>query len=309
MIFFFQAEDGIRDLVRSRGLGDVYKRQAYTPVLIAEVNARMPATRGSTRIPLSRFAAVIESDRPLPEAPDRGGDEVESAIGALVATLVRDGDTIQIGVGTLPSAILDHLGSHHDLGLHSGMISDAVVRLVDRGVMTGACKEIDRGVLVTGAALGSAALYERIAGLPVEFLPASYTHSPTTLSQLGSLVSINSAIEVDLTGQAGAEVAGTTYAGAIGGQVDFSRAAAMTGGRSIIALRSMAKGASTIKASLGFGSVTTARADIDFVVTEHGIAELRGASLAQRVPRLIAIAAPEHRESLEKASRAMGLAR
>jgi acyl-CoA hydrolase len=277
-------------------------------VLVAEVNARMPLTRGSARIPLSRFAAFVETDRPLLEAPDRPGDDVEAAIGHNVATLVQDGDTIQIGVGTLPSAVLDGLSDHAHLGLHSGMISDAVVRLVDKGVMTGARKQIDRGVLVTGAALGTAGLYERVVDLPVEFRPASYTHSPAVLSQLTTLVSINSAIEVDLTGQVGAEVAGRTYVGAVGGQVDFSRAASLTGGRSVIALRSTVKGVSTIKPVLDFGSVTTARADVDFVVTEHGVAELRGAHLAERARRLIAVAAPEHREELEKSSQAKELA-
>lgn len=287
----------------SLGVGVDYIADAveHTPVLIAEVNARMPRTHGSARIPLSRFAAVVETDRPLLEAPDRPGDDVETAIAGHVAGLVEDGDTIQIGVGTLPSAVLDGLSGHSDLGLHSGMISDGVVRLVDKGVMTGAHKQIDRGVLVTGAALGTSALYARVADLPVEFRPASYTHAPAVLSQLSTLVSINSAIEVDLTGQVGAEVAGRTYVGAVGGQVDFSRAASLTGGRSIIALRSTVKGVSTIKATLDFGSVTTARADVDFVVTEHGAAELRGVGLQERARRLIAVAAPEHREELEKA--------
>lgn len=277
---------------------------AHTPVLIAEVNARMPVTRGSARIPLSRFSAVVETDRPLLQAPDRPGDDVEAAIGRNVAALVEDGDTIQIGVGTLPSAVLEGLSDHAELGLHSGMISDAVVRLVDKGVMTGSRKQIDQGLLVTGAALGGAALYERVLDLPVEFRPASYTHSPAVLSQLTTLVSINSAIEIDLTGQVGAEVAGTTYVGAVGGQVDFSRAASLTGARSVIALRSTIKGFSTIKAALDFGSVTTARADVDFVVTEHGIAELRGVALAERVRRIIGVAAPEHRDGLEKFSKA-----
>ena len=179
------------------------------------------------------------------------------------------------------------------------MISDAVLRLIDKGVLTGARKQIDIGRHVTGAALGTAALYERLPHLPVEFRPASYTHAPQVLSKLTSLVSINSAIEVDLTGQVGAEQAGATYVGAVGGQVDFSRAAALTGGRSVIALRSTARGRSSIKPALEFGSVTTARADVDYVVTEHGVAELRGCSLAERARRMIAVAAPEHREHLD----------
>ena len=155
-------------------------------------------------------------------------------------------------------------------------------------------------ILVTGAALGTSALYDRLADLPIEFRPASYTHAPSVLSQLRNLVAINSAIEVDLTGQVGAETRGESYVGAVGGQVDFCRAASLTGGRSIIALRSTSRGESTIKATLDFGSVTTARADVDFVVTEHGVASLRGVGLAERARRLTAVAAPEHRELLER---------
>jgi acyl-CoA hydrolase len=282
------------------GVDYVADAVAHTPVLIAEINRRMPRTRGSARIPLSRFAATIQTDRPLLEVPDRAADPVDLTIAGYVAGLVKDGDTIQIGVGSLPSAVLDALSDHRDLGLHSGMVSDAVVRLVDCGVLTGARKEIDTGVLVTGAALGTAAgLYDRLGDLPIEFRAASYTHTPAVLAQLRSLVSINSAIEVDLTGQVGAEIAGRTYVGAVGGQVDFSRAASLTGARSIIALRSTNRDVSSIKRSLDFGAVTTARADVDFVVTEYGVAELRGASLKARAERLAAVAAPQHRDELE----------
>jgi acyl-CoA hydrolase len=285
----------------SLGVGVDYIADAldHTPVLIAEINRRMPVTLGAPRIPLSRFAAVVETDRSLLEAPDREPAAVELAIARNVADLVADGDTIQLGVGTLPSAVLTALEGHKDLGLHSGMISDAALRLIDRGVLTGARKEIDPGLHVTGAALGTAALYDRLPGLPVAFRPASYTHAPQVLSQFRSFVSINSAIEVDLTGQVGAELRNTTYAGAVGGQVDFSRAAAMTGGRSIIAMRADSRGESTIKTALEYGAVTTARADVDFVVTEHGAAALRGCSLTERARRMIAVAAPEHRERLE----------
>lgn len=292
----------------SLGIGVDYTADAmaHAPVLIAEVNERMPRTRGTNGIPLERFAAVVHTDRPLVEVPERSADEIDQAIAAHVAGLIEDGDTIQVGVGTLPSAVLDALSGHTDLGLHSGLISDGVVRLVDKGVMTGARKQIDPGVLVTGAALGSTGLYERVTELPVEFRPASYTHSPMALSKLRSLVSINSAIEVDLTGQVGAEVAGRRYVGAVGGQGDFSRAASLTGGRSIIALRSTNKEVSTIKSFLDFGAVTTARADVDYIVTEHGVAELRGAGLAERARRLIAIADPAHRDQLETSWQALG---
>jgi acyl-CoA hydrolase len=286
------------------GVGADYTADAieHTPVLIAEVNQRMPATRGTTRIPMSRFQAVVETDRPLPEAPERPPDDPQRAIGRNVATLVEDGDTIQLGVGTLPSAILQALSGHADLGVHSGMISDAALTLVDKGVITGARKEIDTGVIVTGAALGSQQLYQRLTEVPVEFRAASYTHAPQVLARLRSLVSINAAIEVDLSGQIGAEVRQGVYVGAVGGQADFCRAASTTGARSIIALRARSAGGSAIKPALQGGSVTTPRTDVDYVVTEYGVAELRGASFSERAARLIAVAAPEYRDELAAAT-------
>lgn len=319
----------------SLGIGTDYTADAirHTPTLIAEINHRMPATRGTPGIPIDRFAAIIETDRPLPgppgrppatapnrsaaTAPDRSpldpaspdpalpgapaprlsvprgtiesgaGGHTLNKIAAHVAGLVADGDTIQTGVGTLPAAILGGLSGHRDLGFHSGMLTDGVLDLIEKGVITGSRKEIDRGLAVTGQAMGSAELYDRLAGLPIEFHPASYTHDAAVLSRLRRLVSINSAIEVDLTGQVNAETAGSRYLGGVGGQADFSGAAARTGARSIIVLR--AKG---IVPHL-HGPVTTARADVDVVVTELGVAELRGCSLPERARRLAAIAAPE----------------
>lgn len=271
----------------SLGIGVDYTADAvaHTPVLIAEINHRMPVTRGTPGIPVERFAATVETDRPLPGAPDRAADPTAAAIAANVAALVADGDTIQLGVGALPSAILDGLTGHRDLGFHSGMLTDGVLDLIEKGVLTGSHKEIDRGVAVTGMAIGSAALYDRLDGLPIEFRPASYTHDPAVLAGLRRLVSINSAIEVDLTGQVNAELAGTRYLGGVGGQSDFSGAAARTGARSVIVVR-----AHGIVPRL-HGPVTTARADVDVVVTENGVAELRGCPLAERARRLAAIAA------------------
>lgn len=283
----------------SLGVGADYAADAvrHSRTLIAEINHRMPATAGTDAIPHQRFAAVLETDRPLPPAPERAPDAVDEAIAAGVAALVEDGDTVQIGVGALPAAILDGLSSHRDLGFHAGLLTDGVLRLVDKGVLTNARKEIDTGVSVAGTAIGSADLYARLGEMPVAFRPASYTHHPGVLARLGRLVSINCALEVDLTGQVGAEVAGGRYLGGVGGQADFSGAAARTGARSIIALRSTSGGASTFVPALR-GPVTTARADVDVVVTEHGVAHLRGCPLAERGRRLAAIAAPEHREAL-----------
>ncbi|MEB3030033.1 acetyl-CoA hydrolase/transferase family protein [[Mycobacterium] nativiensis] len=285
----------------SLGIGVDYVADAipHTPILIAEINQRMPATQGTQRIPLDRFAATITTDRPLAEDPTRAPGTTELSIATHVGELVDSGDTVQLGVGSLGAAILDALAGHEDLGFHTGMVTDGLLRLVDKGVVTGACKEIDPGLIIAGTALGSTELYNRVPELPARFLPTSYTHSPEVLSQLHSLVSVNFAVEVDLTGQVGAEVSHGVYVGAVGGQVDFARAAALTGKRSIIALRATSRGASTIKPALEGGVVTTARSDVDTVVTEYGVAHLRGCSLTERARRLCAIAAPEFRDQLE----------
>jgi len=288
------------------GTGVEYVADAlrHTRTLIAEINHQMPATVGGPRLPLSAFAAVVETDRPLREAPAKPADAVDRAIAAHVASIVDDGSTIQIGVGSLPAAVLEALAGHADLGFHSGMLTDGVLALVEKGVITGARKEIDPGVVVTGAALCSAQGYRWIGEHDVEFRAASYTHAPAVLSQLRSLVSINSAIEVDLLGQVGAELARGVHIGAVGGQVDFSRAASLTGSRSIIALRSTVgsgeRTQSTIVPVLAGGVVTTARVDVDAVVTEHGVAMLTGCTVAERALRLIEVAAPEHREHLQR---------
>jgi acyl-CoA hydrolase len=285
----------------SLGVGVDYVADAipHTPVLIAEINAQMPATVGTPRIPVERFAATITTDRGLPEDTVRAPGPAERAIAAQIAELVEDGDTVQLGVGSLGAAVLDALARHQDLGVHTGMITDGLLRLIDKGVVTGKRKEIDTGLAVVGTALGSTDLYRRVAELPVRFLPTSYTHAPQVLSQLRSLVSVNFAVEVDLSGQVGAEVSRGVYVGAVGGQVDFTRAAALTGKRSIIALRATSRGASTIKTALEGGVVTTGRSDVDTVVTEYGVAHLRGISLGERARRLSAIAAPEFRDQLD----------
>lgn len=286
----------------SLGIGADYIPDAiaHTPVLLAEINEQMPATVGTERIPLDRFAATITTDRALPEDPSRAPDEVDHRIAGHIAALIDDGDTVQLGVGSTGTAVLDALAGHQDLGVHTGMVTDGLMRLVDKGVVSGRRKEIDPGVVVAGTALGSTELYRRIPDLPAKFMPVSYTHAPQVLSQLASLVSVNFAVEVDLYGQVGAEVSGGVYVGAIGGQVDFTRAAALTGKRSIIALRSTFRDRSTIKRRLDGGVVTTARADVDVVVTEHGVAHLRGCSIDERARRLAAIAAPQFREELDK---------
>jgi acyl-CoA hydrolase len=286
----------------SLGIGVDYVADAikHTPVLIAEINDQMPATVGSETIPLQRFAATIHTDRALPQDPTRAPGGTDRAIAGHIAELVDDGSTVQLGVGSLGAAVLDALAEHQDLGFHTGMITDGLMHLVDKGVATGRHKEIDPGLVIAGTALGSTELYRRISTLPARFLPTSYTHAPQVLSQLSSLVSVNFAVEVDLSGQVGSEMSGGVYVGAVGGQVDFTRAAALTGRRSIIGLRAAFRGRSNIKARLDSGIVTTSRSDVDVVVTEFGAAHLRGCSISERGRRLTAIAAPEFREELEK---------
>jgi acyl-CoA hydrolase len=290
-----------RDGLHSLGIGVDYMADAIesTPVLIAEINERMPVTSGGPRIPARRFAATVHTDRPLMEAPRGLPDAVDDAIASAVAALIEDGDTIQLGIGALPEAVMAQLRGHRGLGVHSGMISDGVLELVERGVVTGKHKAIDRGHVVTGAALGGTDLYRRSGDAPFLFRPTSYTHSPATLAALGNLVSVNSAVEVDLLGQVNAEVRRGHYVGAVGGGPDFARAASATGARSIIALRSTSHGHSTIVRAVE--RVTTSRSDVDAVVTEHGVAWLRGCSEDERARRLIAIAAPQFREELERA--------
>ncbi|OUC80266.1 acetyl-CoA hydrolase/transferase family protein [Gordonia lacunae] len=292
-----------RDGMCSLGIGVDYMADAieHTSLLFAEINRQMPVVPGSPRVPLSRFTATIETDRPLQEEDRRPAGDLDRAIAGHIATLIDDGDTIQVGIGSTGAAVFDALSGHKDLGIHTGMVTDGVLRLIEKGVVTGARKQIDVGMAVAGTALGSAELYERISELPVSFRPTSYTHTPPVLSRLSSLVAVNFAIEVDLTGQVGAEMSRGTYLGAVGGQVDFARAAALTGKRSIVALRSTMRGQSSIKFALDEGVVTTARADVDCVVTEHGVAHLRGQPLAERRRRLIDVAAPEFRDALARA--------
>lgn len=284
----------------SMGVGADYMADAveHTPRLYAEINSQMPAAPGAPRIHLSRFSGTVETDRPLLEEPAREPSDTDRAIAANIARLIDDGDTVQVGVGSIGTAVFDALHGHRDLGIHTGMVTDGVMRLIDSGVITNAAKQIDTGISVAGTALGSRTLYSRSAELPIRFAPTSYTHAPQVLARLTGLVAVNFAIEVDLTGQVGSEVSRGSYLGAVGGQVDFARAASLTGKRSIVALRSTMRGRSSIKACLDEGVVSTGRADVDCVVTEHGIAHLRGQSLTERRRRLVAVAAPEFRDSL-----------
>ncbi|CAN5297383.1 acetyl-CoA hydrolase/transferase C-terminal domain-containing protein [soil metagenome] len=276
--------------------------------VIAEINSNAPFSHATTMVPRERIALAARSDRPLIDLPEAKLDDVSIAIGRHVASLVPDGACLQIGVGSIPGAVLAALEGHKDLGLHSGTIGDSVIPLIERGVITNARKPIDRGVSVTGTLTGTRKIYDfahRNPDLRIE--PVSVTHELSVLAQLDGLATINSAIEIDLTGQVNAEVIGRHYVGAVGGQVDFVRGArAAKGGVSIFALpATTAKGASKIVPTIASGIVTTARADVDYVVTEYGIARLSDCGLGERARRLIAIAHPDHREFLEQAARSI----
>ena len=277
---------------------------ARARIVLGEQNPRVPFTFGDTLVHRSRLDAIVVDDRPLIAVAQRPATEHDRTIAALVAGRVPDGATIQIGVGTTPDAVLAGLRNARDLGVHSGLMSDAMLDLVEAGVITNMRKEIDTGTIVTGALLGTDRLYRWAHRNPrLQMRPLTYTHEPRVLGRLGSLFAINSALEVDLSGQVNAEMAGGRYAGAIGGQGAFVRAALTSeSGRSIITLPSTAAGGtvSRIVATLADGVVTTPRSDADLIVTEHGVADLRGASLRQRAERLLAIADPRHRDELAR---------
>lgn len=299
-VAFVQVSEADAEGRHSLGVGAEYVHDVALAarVVVAEVNEQLPATPGA-HLPAERIDLAVRTSRPLPEAPASPAGEADAAIAAHVAALVDDGDCVQIGVGGVPTAVLRALRGHRDLGIHSGFVSDPVVDLVEAGVVTGARKRRDTGVVVLGAALGSQRLFSFLDGNPLVRLEAtSYTHRADVIAGLGPLVAINSALEVDLGGQVGAEAAGGRYVGAVGGQVDFGRGALASGGRSVIALPSRTRaGRPTIVPALS-GPVTTPRSDADLVVTEHGVASLRGLDLARRARALIGIAHPDDREEL-----------
>jgi 4-hydroxybutyrate CoA-transferase len=271
--------------------------------LVAELNRAVVAPAGCPVVDADRFDLLIETHRPLTPYVNPEPDDIARVIARHVAGLITDGDCIQTGIGAIPAAILALLGDKNDLGLHSGLIDDGAHALIERGVLTGRAKAIDRGQHVTGVALGSARLLEWLADTPaVVFHGADYTHEVAVIRQLDNFVSINSAVEIDLYGQVNAEwVAGRQISGT-GGSVDFMRAAkASRGGRSIVALSATARGGTVSRIVPKVDMVTALRTDVDLVVTEYGVAELKVASAAARAEALIAIAAPQFRDALHAA--------
>jgi acyl-CoA hydrolase len=273
-------------------------------VVIAEVNERSPWTHGERNLRAADLDCIVHSSRPPLEMHYPAPGEAELAVARNVAGLIEDGATLQFGLGTLPEAILGQLADRRDLGIHSGMVGDKTAELMQAGVITNARKSIDRGATVAGLLVGSAKLYGFAHRNP-RFLMRSTRniHGADVLSRIERFTSLNSAVEVDLTGQINAEVAGSAYVGAVGGALDFQRAAHRSrGGLPIVALPSMAGKHSRIVARLN-GPVTSPRSDAGIIVTEHGIADLRGLGLAERMRRMIAIAHPDEREALQRESK------
>ncbi|MBR0699802.1 acetyl-CoA hydrolase/transferase family protein [Bradyrhizobium diazoefficiens] len=274
-------------------------------LVIAEINPDAPFTFGAEWPAEVPIHLRVTARRPPVELVSPPLDDVSRRIAAHAASLIADGSTLQFGVGRIPDAILSSLSHVRNLGIHSGLINDAVVDLIERGAVTNAEKGIDAGTTVTNQVIGTRRLYRFVhENEAVSVRPTSYTHGQDVLARINRLVAINSALQVGLDGSVNSETLNGVAIGAIGGQLDFVRGAnASPGGRAIIALPATAPdGTSRIVADVE--TVTTPRADVDAIVTEWGIAELRGSGLAERARRMIAIAAPEHRDALSGQLRA-----
>jgi len=285
----------------SLGLADDYFSSALDTarVIIAEINDQVPFTVGARTLTSGQWTAAIHTSRRPPVMPTPPANMTTQLVAAHVARLIPDGATLQFGIGALPEACLAALREHNDLGIHSGIINDTAIDLIERGVATGLAKSIDRGVAIAGLFGGSERLFSFVHNNPaVQLRPTTYTHDHAVLAAQHRLVAINSALEVDLSGQVNAEMAGGEYVGAVGGAIDFLRgAAASPGGIPIIALPSTAGNRSRIVTRLD-GPVSTPRTDAGIIVTEYGAADLRGLPIRERQVRMIAIAHPHHREVL-----------
>jgi acyl-CoA hydrolase len=306
-VAFVQVSPADADGNHSLGLVSDYTRAAVARarVVVAEVNERVPFTHGE-RLAAAEIDYVVPVSRQPVEVPSAAIGGTDEAIAGHAAAYIEDGSVLQVGIGALPDAILRLLGDRRDLGVHSGMVGDGLVDLVEAGVVTNARKPMDRGVSVTGSLIGTRRLHEFAHRNPgIRMCGTSYTHEAAVLARLDKLVTVNSALEVDLTGQVNAEQTGDAYLGGTGGQVDFVRAGARSpGGHAIIALPATARGGtvSRITARLS-GPVTTARSEVDVIVTEFGAAELKGQPLAERARRLTAVAHPGFQDELEREAR------
>lgn len=272
--------------------------------VIAQVNKQMPRTHGDGIIHISEINLFVECDEPIPTAMNTEPTEIEQKIGEHVAGLIDDRSTLQMGIGNIPNAVLTKLTNHKDLGLHTEMFSDGVIDLILSNVINGNYKTVVPGRALTTFLMGSKRLYDYVDDNPfVEMRSCDYVNDVDIIKQNPKMVAINSAIEVDVTGQVCADSIGSKMYSGVGGQMDFIRAASLSeGGKAIIALPSTTKkGVSRIVPSLkpGAGVVTT-RAHVHYIITEYGIANLYGKTIKERVKALVKIAHPDHRESIEK---------
>jgi acyl-CoA hydrolase len=273
--------------------------------IIVECNEEAPLVPGPHRIPDAKIVAVVPTKRQVLQLPGAKSGELERRIAVHAGRYIGDGATLQVGIGAVPEAIMALLRDRRDLGVHSGMIGDSVAELTEAGVITNARKPIDAGLTVTGMLAGTDRLYRFADGNPGLLMRSTdYTHDAALLARLPQLVSINTALEVDLTGQVNAETVGGLHIGAVGGALDYVRGGHRSpGGHSIFALPSTTADGriSRVVARLD-GPVSTSRSDVDVIVTELGAAELRGRSLRERAKAMLAIAHPDHREALERAA-------
>lgn len=275
-------------------------------MVIAQINPNVPRTHGDGIIHINQIDHAIEVDTPLYSTKIGSPSAIEEKIGKFVASLVDDGATLQMGIGNIPNAALGNLHNHKGLGIHTEMFSDGILPLVQKGIITGENKVVKQGKLVTCFAMGSKDLYDFVDDNPlVHFKPASYTNDTQIIRRNPKMTAINSAIEIDLTGQVCADTIGAYQYSGVGGQMDFIRGASLSdGGKAIIALPSTTnKGVSKIVPFLKEGAgVTTTRAHVHYVVTEYGIVDLFGKNLKQRAKALIDISHPDARQALEEAA-------
>ena len=272
-------------------------------VVIAEINRRMPRVLGDSFIHVSKLTCAIEVDYALPEAAQAGATQAHRQIAEWIAELIPDGATLQLGIGSIPDAVLAQVANKHDLGVHTELFSDGVIDLVERGIITNEKKTLHPGKIVAGFLFGSQKLYDFAQdNAMIELHPSDYVNDPFIIAQNDHMIAINSALEVDLTGQVCADSIGPAIYSGIGGQLDFVRGAARSrGGKPIVALPATAKDGqvSRIATHLKPGAgVVTSRGDVHYVVTEFGVASLHGKSIRERVRAMISIAAPQFREGL-----------
>jgi 4-hydroxybutyrate CoA-transferase len=283
---------------------------ATAKTVIAQVNRHMPRVLGDSFIHVSHVHRIVEADVPLPELKAKPSTDIERAIGKNIRALITDGATIQMGIGGIPDAVYEMMDGLKDLGIHTEMLSDGAMRAIERGIVTGAKKNVHMGKAVITFALGTKELYDFLDNNPlIEAHPVDHVNDPYVIGQHENFIAINSALEVDLTGQVCSDSIGTRIYSGFGGQVDFIRGAARSpGGKPIIALPATAKGETRIVPMLKPGAgVVTSRADVHYVITEFGVAKLFGRNLRERAEDLIAIAHPDHHEALTKAAKQRGL--